>query len=90
MFSAAAVVPGFLTGCSKKLSCEDVTGLAPADVAVRRDTAAYVEVTPNAAQKCSNCVQYEPKGENACGGCKVVKGPINPEGWCKLWVIKPA
>lgn len=91
VFSAAAVVPGFLSsGCSKKPSCDDVSGLAPADQAVRRDTAAYVEAAPDASKKCSGCVQYEPKGENACGGCKVVKGPINPEGWCKLWVVKPA
>ncbi len=89
IFSAAAVVPGFLTtGCSKKPSCEDVSGLSPADATVRRDTAAYVEATTDPAKKCSNCAQYEGKGPDACGGCKVVKGPINPEGGCKLWVAK--
>jgi hypothetical protein len=91
VFSAAAVVPGFLvSACSKKPSCEDVTGLSPADLAVRRDTAVYVEVSADPAKKCSGCAQYEPKGPDACGGCKVVKGPINPEGSCKLFVAKPA
>lgn len=91
LFSAAAVVPGFLgSACSRKPSCEDVTGLSPAEVAVRRDTAAYVEVATDPAKKCSACAQYEAKGPNACGGCKVVKGPINPEGSCKLFVPKPA
>lgn len=89
IFSAAAVVPGFLVACSKKPSCEDVTGLAPADLAVRQQTAAYTEVAADAAKKCSLCAQYQPAGPNACGTCKVVKGPINPEGGCKLFVPKP-
>jgi hypothetical protein len=91
VFSAAAVVPGFLSAaCSRKPSCEDVTGLTPAEVTIRRDTAAYVEVAADPAKKCAACAQFEPKGANACGGCKVVKGPINPEGGCKLFVPKPA
>jgi len=90
VLSAAAVVPGFLLGCSKKPSCEDVTGLAPADVAIRTQTAAYVEVATDPTKKCSACVQYTPAAPNACGGCKVVKGPINPEGGCKLFAPKPA
>ena len=90
VFSAAAVVPGFLFGCSKKPSCEDVTGLGPADVAIRTQTAAYVEAAADASKKCSLCAQYVPAAPNACGSCKVVKGPINPEGGCKLFVPKPA
>jgi hypothetical protein len=89
VFSAAVVVPGVLVGCSKKPSCEDVTGLSPADVAVRRDTAAYVETAADPAKKCSLCAQYGSAAPNACGSCKVVKGPINPEGGCKLFVPKP-
>jgi hypothetical protein len=90
VLSAAAVVPGFLVACSKKPSCEDVSGLAPADLTVRRDTAQYVDTAADPAKKCSGCAQYIPAAPNACGGCKVVKGPINPEGGCKLFVPKPA
>ena len=90
VLSAAADVPGFLLGCSKRASCEDVTGLAPADGTVRSQTAAYVEAAADASKKCSLCVQYTPAAPNTCGGCKVVKGPINPEGGCKLFVPKPA
>ena len=75
--------------CSKKPSCEDVTGISPADLAIRQQTAAYVEVATDAAKKCSACVQYQPAGPDACGACKVVKGPINPEGGCKLFAPKP-
>lgn len=89
IFSASAVVPGFLVGCSKKPSCEDVTGLAPADVAVRQQTAAYTEVATDPAKKCNACLQYVAAAPNACGGCKVVKGPINPAGGCKLFQPKP-
>jgi hypothetical protein len=90
VLSAAAVVPGFLVACSKKPSCEDVTGLSPADLAIRRDTAAYVEAATDPTKKCDACVQYAAAGPDACGTCKVVKGPINPGGGCKLFVPKPA
>ncbi len=67
-----------------------MTGLAPADVAIRTQTAAYVEAAADVSKKCALCVQYVPAAPNACGSCKVVKGPINPEGGCKLFVPKPA
>jgi hypothetical protein len=89
VLSAAAVVPGFLVGCSRKPSCEDVSGLAPPDVNQRQQIAAYVDTAADPAKKCALCVQYVPAAPNACGSCKVVKGPINPEGGCKLFVAKP-
>jgi len=90
VLSAAAAVPAFASACSKKQSCTDVTGLAPEDVRVRNDTAAYVDLAPDASKKCALCAQYVPAAPDACGGCKVVKGPINPDGSCKLFVPKPA
>lgn len=90
VFSAAAAVPAWV-GCSKKeLACTSTAGLAPEDVTMREQTAAYVDHSPDAAKKCVGCVQYTPAGPDACGGCKVVKGPIHPDGYCKLWVAKPA
>lgn len=90
VFSVAAAVPAFLAGCSKKPNCTDTSALKPDELTVRTTTAAYVENAPDPAKKCSGCVQYQPGPQNACGSCKVVKGPINPEGYCKLWVAKPA
>ncbi len=90
VLSAAAATPAWLVGCSKKPNCTDVTGLSPDDVTMRNTTAAYVDQAPDPAKKCSGCIQYTPAAPNACGGCKVVKGPINPDGWCKLYVAKPA
>ncbi len=90
VLSLTAVVPAGLVACSKKTSCTDVTGLSGDEVNQRNNIAAYVDVTPDASKKCALCVQYVPAAPNACGTCKVVKGPIHPDGTCKLFVAKPA
>jgi hypothetical protein len=88
---ASAAVARFEIACSKKTSCTDVTGLTPDEVTMRTQTAAYVDAAPDPAKKCIGCAQWAgAPSAGACGGCKVVKGPINPDGWCKLWVAKPA
>lgn len=38
---------------------------------------------PNGDQKCSSCLQFEPPSS-----CKVVEGPVKPEGYCIAWVKK--
>lgn len=87
--SAVLAFPSLPSGCSRKPSCIDVTGLSPEEVRARNDTAAYTDAAPDPSKKCSVCAQWVPApSPTACGGCKVVKGPINPEGWCKLFVAK--
>jgi len=39
---------------------------------------------PKDGQQCSTCVQFEPPS-----ACKTVESPINPNGWCQLYVAKP-
>lgn len=92
VLSASIAVPGvFATACSKKPTCTDVSGLSPDELKMRTEVAAYVESAPDPSKTCDACAQWVPaSSENACGGCKVVKGPINPKGWCKLFVAKPA
>jgi hypothetical protein len=41
--------------------------------------------TPKGAQRCDNCTQFE-----APSSCKVVAGTVQPSGWCKVYVKKPA
>jgi High potential iron-sulfur protein len=41
--------------------------------------------TPHGAQRCDNCLQFQPPSS-----CKTVEGKIAPEGWCKIYVKKPA
>jgi hypothetical protein len=68
--------------------CDDVSGLAEADKAMRT-TQNYVEAAADSAKTCTLCTLYTPAEAGApCGGCKVVKGPINPKGSCNLFAAK--
>lgn len=84
----AAVFPAALAGCSKTLRCEDTSGLSPDDARLRSEIAAYSDTSQDPAKHCAQCVQFIPGGKDSCGTCKVVKGPINPNGSCKLFVKK--
>ena len=79
-----------IPACSKKPSCQDVSGLSTDEVNQRQNIAQYQEQSMDAVKRCQGCVQFVPGPKDACGSCKVVKGPINPEGGCKLWTAKPA
>lgn len=37
---------------------------------------------PKGDQHCANCLQFVAESNT----CKVVDGPINPQGWCTVWV----
>jgi len=74
-----------------------VAGLAAAPWVARR-AAAQAKATkqamqyqeqPKNDQKCADCLQFIP-GANpgANGTCKVVEGPISPNGWCAAYVKK--
>ena len=44
---------------------------------------------PKNGQKCEACLQFVPGGgAGANGTCKVLKGPISPNGWCVAYVKK--
>jgi len=85
VFPVGAAVAAGLAACSKKPQCDSVGSLSHDDLTLRKDTAAYAEKSPDAAKTCAKCVQFVPASANACGTCKVIKGPINPEGTCKLF-----
>ena len=80
-------------GCGKQkkesLVCGDTSGLSPAEIELR-GTLAYNDLSPEPAKQCTNCLQFEPPRGSGCGGCKVLKGPIHPNGYCRSWVTKPA
>jgi len=89
LFSVAALLPASLLACSKKTTCLDVSGLSSDEVTQRNVTAAYVDATMEEAKACNRCAQYVASTPEGCGACKIVKGPINPQGGCKLFVAKP-
>lgn len=77
------------SGCKKAqpLSCTNLQGLTPEEVQART-TLGYVDQTTDPTKQCSTCTQWvEPAGEG-CGSCKVLKGPMNPNGFCKLYAKK--
>ena len=73
-------------GCSRDPKCDDTSSLSPDDAKIRNEVAGYVEQSPDVTKHCSACAQYVTAKANACGTCKLVKGPINPGGTCKLFV----
>lgn len=75
-------------GGEEGLSCTDTSGLTPAEQSTRTNLA-YVDASPHgAAKNCLNCNFYTAAGANQCGGCTLVKGPINPDGYCNSWAEK--
>jgi hypothetical protein len=83
-FGALLPVAG---GCGKSdpVSCASEEGLAPPEKE-QRASMAYVDVSPDRTRACEDCQQWVPAEEDgACGGCKVMKGPIHPKGSCKVF-----
>ena len=66
-------------------ACTGYDALRPQDLQAR-EALGYVDVTPNAAQRCDNCRLYnQPEGGSPCGGCQLFAGPVAPAGWCRSW-----
>jgi len=84
-----AVVGSAACSKPKALSCVDTTALSSADAQTRM-TLQYVDNSVEPGKKCTSCQQFVPAAPDSCGTCKVVKGPINPNGYCKSFVAKPA
>jgi hypothetical protein len=79
------------SACNKPaaLTCVDTSGLSPSDLQIRT-ALAYVDSSTEPGKICSRCQQFLPPPAAGCGTCKVVKGPVNPNGNCKSFVAKPA
>jgi hypothetical protein len=93
-----AVLRGALAvGCSLLLPASFSVNAAPASVpATGADSAApatakkvtktsvHYQAHPKGEQKCSRCANFIAESKT----CKRVEGPINPEGYCVLWMKK--
>jgi hypothetical protein len=84
---ALTLIPAASLACGKRLDCTDVAGLTPDEQEARRANV-YVDKSPDPSKRCDNCGQYVAAAPDQCGGCKVLKGPVHPQGYCKLWVTK--
>jgi hypothetical protein len=73
--------------CSRKMpaSCMDAPGLTPDEAQIRANMA-YSDWSPTPDKRCESCRQYKPpQQDGACGGCAVMKGPVHPNGTCKVY-----
>lgn len=69
--------------------CIDLSGLSQGDIQTRTQFG-YKGQTPDEDKFCSNCLHWQPPtGDGSCGTCDLVKGPINPNGYCTQWMQKP-
>ena len=78
-----------LPACEKaELDCKDVSDLNKAAKMLRNELQ-YQNTSPHGKEKdCSNCQFFRPAKKSQCGGCTMVQGPINPEGYCNSWAPK--
>lgn len=85
----AATPAALLSACGgpEELSCRDESALSNADRDGRRN-AIYIDRATDASRACSGCNFYQAAAANTCGGCTVVRGPINPAGSCNLFVAR--
>ena len=70
-------------------SCQDVSGLSPDEVRAR-EALEYHDRSAEPARTCSGCLQFlEPTGLFSCGTCRLVRGPIHPQGSCRAFAARP-
>ena len=78
-----------LQSCSKSKTdedpCSDLSKLTEEEKQTRKDFE-YVAKTPFPNKLCSNCALWiTPETGKVCGGCDIMEGPINPNGYCNVW-----
>ena len=83
--ASVAILAAACKGAVKELHCDDTMGLPPLDIATRK-ALEYVDRSPDPQKVCTGCVQYIGAPDTAsCGGCKMFKGKVHPDGYCKVW-----
>ncbi len=70
-------------------ACADVSGLTQPELTMRNETLKYVAHSTEEGKRCDNCKFWAPpEGGEICGGCTLIKGPINPKGYCSSWFTR--
>jgi hypothetical protein len=81
-FMFAAIVPALSI-----VDAAEGTPLDPKDPTAQ--ALGYVTKSPNPAQICANCNQFQGSASDANGGCKIFPGKQVPAGaYCKSWAKK--
>ena len=90
MLEAGSAVVLFGTAACDKApaSCNDVSGLSPEQQA-GRSALGYEDATSQPGKTCAKCAQYVAAAKvSECGKCKVLAGPVHPNGYCRAYVAK--
>jgi hypothetical protein len=76
-------------GCKKtEFRCDDVSSLSEEDAQLRA-ALEYQDRSPFGKDKsCSKCAFFRGAGDDRCGACTLVRGPIHPLGHCNSWSAK--
>ena len=88
LHAAAALGAGGALSCSRgkarsDLVCTDDRALSEGD-RTARVAVAYADRAPDPERTCDRCQHYLPAGDG-CGTCKLLRGPINPQGTCNVF-----
>lgn len=59
-----------------------LAGTASAEDKVSKQEAKYQNV-PKGQQRCEICLKFQPPNQ-----CKIVEGPIVPNGWCQFFAAR--
>jgi hypothetical protein len=76
-----------LVSCTESTQvCADPETLGAGELQMRK-TLEYVDLTPHAAQRCDNCEFFRAGSgtDAACGGCEILAGAVNRQGYCTSW-----
>ncbi|HEX2675981.1 MAG TPA: high-potential iron-sulfur protein [Polyangiales bacterium] len=92
LWIAGSAALGGCTALGRKLQCNepsDLRGLSDFEKS-ERQRLGYIERSPDVSQRCDNCSVFRAGllGANSCGECTLLKGPVNPAGYCSAWVAK--
>jgi len=70
--------------------CTDISGLTDEEKQTRIVNH-YVDDSTIEGKECDGCSFFiKPALGEPCGTCQIVKGPIDPDGYCTAWVAKGA
>ncbi|MBM4361363.1 MAG: high-potential iron-sulfur protein [Deltaproteobacteria bacterium] len=71
-------------GGAKEFSCDDARQVSAAE-REKRTAQQYADRTTRPGERCAGCTQYQGPPSGSCGTCKLLPGPVHPEGWCRVF-----
>jgi len=73
---------------SQPFTCVEAPALSVEQLELRNKLL-YRDKASNPALACDLCIQYvEPASGARCGSCKIVPGPMHPQGSCQVFAKK--